>query len=59
MARRNKGPLQDRQMTLRVSGRFLEGLDRATEAAGEPSATQFIRKAVIALAAKHGVKVER
>ena len=57
-ARRTR-PLQTRQLTLRLSDRFIEGLEKAVEASGEGSVTEFIRRAVFEKAAQYGVKVER
>ena len=43
----------------KVTTRFKRGLDEAITAAGEPGLGEFLKKAAIAFAKQHGVKIER
>jgi hypothetical protein len=42
-----------------MSSAFKEGVERATQKAGVPAASEFIRLAIIKAAAEYGVKIDR
>ncbi len=54
-----KSQRQDRPIQFVASSKFKAGLKKAATAAGEPSLSEYIKKALIRDAAALGVKIER
>ena len=44
---------------VKLTPAFKRDLEKATRAAGLPSVSEFVRQAIIEMAAKHGVKIDR
>ena len=53
------GTMRTDTICIKVSSRFKRDAQKAARAAGMPSISEFTRQAMIDLAAKHGVKIDR
>ena len=53
------GAAREETLCLKVSSIFKRDVQKAAKAAGMPSVSEFMRQAMIELAAKHGVKIDR
>ena len=54
-----KSKKQDKPIQIVISSTFRKGLEAATEAAGDPTFSEFIKRAIIERAAKHDVTIKR